>query len=91
MRIGRCKPLRRVVPAVAKRNTGDAGKRHIAQLLCGLVTLSGSLACVGLVVNVLNTICEGVRGCMYEKSAPFPGPCQAFAEKASGPRIVDGR
>lgn len=27
---------------------------------------------------------------MCEKRAPVPGPCQAFAEKPSGPRIVAG-
>lgn len=44
----------------------------------------------GFVAKLRDIICDGRRGCMCEKRAPVPGPCQAFAEKPSGPRIVDG-
>jgi hypothetical protein len=33
--------------------------------------------------------CAGsVRGCMWAKKAPVPGPCQAFAAKAAVRRIA---
>jgi hypothetical protein len=65
--------------------------RHVVQLLCALPMPLDICVFVGLVANVLDMICDGMRGCMYEKRAPFPGPCHAFAGKARGPRIADER
>jgi hypothetical protein len=66
-------------------------KIHAAQLLCGLAMLFGVFCIVaGFFVKVRDIICDGVRGCMWAKSAPFPGPFQAFADNPSGPRIVKG-
>jgi hypothetical protein len=79
-----------VVPAVAKRRTEEAGTRHVAQLLCDRAAGVGSCARDGFVVNARDRVGAGVRGCMCEKRAPLPGPCQALAEKGSAPRIVDG-
>lgn len=44
----------------------------------------------GFFVKDLAIICDGVRGCIWEKSAPFPGPFQALGDNPSGPRIVKG-
>jgi hypothetical protein len=79
--------LRRVVPAVAKRKTEEGGRRHAAQLLCARTTPVDVLAVAVFVAKALEIGCDGIRACMWEKRAPFPGPCQAFAEKAR-PRMM---
>jgi hypothetical protein len=85
--MGCCRPLRRVVPAVANRKTAEAGMRHVAQLREALVMCAAG-AGAGFVAKARDIACTGVRGCMCEKSAPCAGPCQALAENPSGPRIV---
>lgn len=81
-----------MVPANAERKPAVVGKMHAAQLLCGLAMLFGMCCTVaGFFVKDVAIICDGVRGCMWEKSAPFPGPFQAFADNPSEPRIVKGR
>jgi hypothetical protein len=70
---------------------GEAGKRHVAQLLDDGVAaaLAGILAGAGFVAKALDTTRADMRGCMCQKRAPVPGPCQAAAaEKPGGPRIV---
>jgi hypothetical protein len=77
-----------VVPAIANRSIDDGGKRRDAQLLVGVLAIEAfgmglvvkGLAMAGVVVEK--------RDCMCEKRAPLPGPCQAFAEKASGARMA---
>lgn len=66
----------------------EAGAKH-DELLLG-VRIMKLEACLhgGRVLKVLDTACGGARGCMWEKSAPFPGPCQAFAANASGARMA---
>jgi len=92
IRMGCCRPLRRVLPAARERKPAEAGKRHAAQLLCGIEALFGGCMGEGFEAKVLDMACDGVRGCiMCENRAPLPGPCQAFAEIPNEPRIVDGR
>jgi hypothetical protein len=79
-----------VVPAIANRSIDDGGKRHDAQLLDGVLAIEAFG--MGLVVNGLTMagVVVEMRDCMCEKRAPLPGPCQAFAEKASGARMACG-
>ena len=88
MRAGVCRPLLRVVPATASRSMDDGAKRDGAQLFgdalgieaFGIGVVAKDLEMAGVVVEM--------RDCIFEKRAPLPGPCQAFAEKASGARMA---
>lgn len=93
MRIGCWNTLRRVVPAGANRRAAEEGNNDDAHLLaCCAIELG--LMCVGVdfVANALdnNDMDEVVvvRGCIEDKRAPFPAPCQALAARAAVPRIV---
>jgi hypothetical protein len=88
-RAGCCTPLRRAVPVIAHLRRAEEGAMKATQLFRGWArTFDGSNG-EGFVANVLDKICDGMRGCICEKRAPLPGHCQALAEKASGPRITD--
>ena len=88
IRVGCCRPLRRVVPAIAKRNIDDGGKRHAAQLVGWYLGVKGFG--VDFVANFhdMAGVVVDMRDCICEKRAPSTGPCQAFAERASGPRMA---
>jgi len=76
------------VPAVADPSIDGGGKRHIAALL-GDPRRRDGLG-VGLEANDLDAagVIVEMRDCIWQNRAPFPGPCQAFAEKASGVRMA---
>ena len=85
-----CRPLLRVVPAAASRSMDDGAKTDGAQLFgdalgieaFGMDLVAKDLEMAGVVVEM--------RDCIFEKRATLPGPCQAFAEKASGARMAGG-
>ena len=66
----------------------EEGTRQAAQLLGVCLCTNGCAE--GFVAKDLDIV--GVVDCMRCcKRAPVPGLCQAFAEKASGPRMAEGR
>lgn len=77
-----------MVPAIANRRIDDGAKRDGAQLFgdalgieaFGIGVVAKDLEKAGAVVEM--------RDCIFENRAPLPGPCQAFAEKASGARMA---
>lgn len=93
MRMGFWKTLRRVVPTGANRKAAEEGNSDDAHLLPHCAMELG-LMCVDVefVANALGNTDMGefviIRGCIEEKRAPFPAPCQALAAKAAVPRIV---
>lgn len=62
----------------AKRQFGFGSLLAIEEV--GIVLVAIDLESAGFVAEM--------RDCICEKRAPLPGPCQAFAEKASGPRMA---
>jgi hypothetical protein len=76
------------VPAIANRSIDVGGKRHPAQPFGdGLGIEACGIGFVAKDLDIASVVVE-MRDCMFEKRAPLPGPCQAFAEKASGPRMA---
>ena len=74
-----------MVPTVANRGIDDA-KRQAG--LGALLTIE-ALGIGFVAIDLDNTgFVDEMRDCICEKRAPLPGPCQAFAEKASGPRMA---
>jgi hypothetical protein len=90
--MGCWKTLRRVVPAGTNRRAVEEGSSDDAHLRAHCACGVAKCASVGFVAKALNKTENGevvvVRGCIDEKTAPFPGPCQALAARAAVPRIV---
>jgi hypothetical protein len=78
-----------VVPVVANRDIDDGGKRHGTALFGdGLAIEAVEIGLVANDVDFWRVAVVEMRDCICEKRAPLPGPCQAFAEKTSGPRMA---
>lgn len=81
------------MPAGVNRGAAQEGNSDDARLLahCIVETAVGDVGVDFPVANALESTVMGelvvMRGCM-EQNAPLPGPCQAFAANAAGPRIV---
>lgn len=82
IRTGWCKPLRRVMPAVAHRRMLDEKIGTAAQHVDFWKgpTVFGAAA-VAKVLDIVGAV-DCMRDCICEKRAPLAGLCQAFAEKA---------
>lgn len=77
------------MPAVANRDIDDGGKRHATQLfgeVLGIEVFEAGFVAKDL--DMVGVVVVEMRDCICEKRAPLPGPCQAFAEKTSGPRMA---
>lgn len=74
-----------MVPSVANPNI-DGAKRQVG---VGCVLATGDFGIDFVAIDLDNTgVVVEMRDCICEKRAPLPGPCQAFAEKASGARMA---
>lgn len=76
-----------MVPAAANRNI-DGAKRQVG-FGCALTIEDLGIGFVAIDLDSTSVVVE-MRDCICEKRAPLPGPCQAFAEKASGARMAGG-
>ena len=79
------------MPAVANPSNDGGGERHDGALF-GDPRRNEGLG-IGLEVKDLDAagVMVEMRDCICENRAPFPGPCQAFVDKASGVRMAQIR